>query len=1251
VRKAGAILTLAVVAAILWALWPGAASIPARADDQPGAAAAASDPVPADPALNPGGMPWERPLPDRPPIPRKLVIPADISKQTDEQAQAKSKGCLSSGCHAGIEDMHPQGLPIGCVDCHGGNAAATTKEAAHVHPLYARDWPQSGAMPVRSYAMLNDESPAFVRFVNPGDLRAARMSCGSLGCHVDEVEKVRKSMMATGALLWEAALYNNGVYPEKTGRFGEAYTEDGRPARVLTLPPPTLEDTIKHGILPFLDPLPRFEISQPGNVLRVFERGEDRLSNRGLGTKVRTDPVFLSLNKTRLFDPMLWFLGTNDHPGDYRSSGCTGCHVIYANDRDPVHSGQWAKYGNEGMSASADKSIPHDESGFPVRHQFTNSIPSSQCVVCHVHPGTNVLNSYYGTIWWDNETDGKYFYPPHDKHPSADQLSEAQMANPEGSSWRGLWSDPKFLQASSELNPKLKHVQIADFHGHGWIFRYVYKRDRHGNLLDARGKVVPDDADDKWTRAVKLQDIHLDKGMQCADCHFERDSHGNGMLYGEVRNAISIRCEDCHGTFNKRATFKATGNAGVVDGKQISLKTDSDSKKTDFGSRFLVSSSAIRQQSSMGRVKWAVTQLIDVDNPHSSKYKKAYDLAAYAHTVQKDGQSWGKLGVSESQLAHPNSDMACQTCHSSWVPSCFGCHLPMKANMRKPILRYDGDMTRNWTSYNFQTLRDDVFMMARDGSVTGNRISPARSSCAVLVSSYNADRDVIYTQQQPVSAPGFSAEAFSTTVPHTVRTTETKHCTDCHISNNNDNNAIMAQLLMLGTGFTNFIGRFAWVGEGDKGVDAVVVTERDEPQAVYGSTLHKLAYPDEYARFQARGQTLKESYHHEAEDCRSIWMRGEYLYTADGADGFNVYDIANIDNKDFSERFNTAPVSPLGQRTYVHTKYATAVALPSTLLIDPTRIAHPENQEQKVPSFYAYAFVTDKYEGLITVNVITLGNGNPEDNFFKRGATFNPNGILDGAVNIAIAGKYAYIACDRGIVVVDISDPLNPQLVSEIDAPHVIKPRAIAIQFRYAFVADSEGLKVIDITFPDHPKAVDGAALPIADARNLYVARTYAYISGGAQGLMIVDIERPEHPRLDQIYNAGGTINDLNDTKLGMTNESLFAYLADGRNGMRIVQLTSEDTPGEFGFSPRPTPMLIATYKTHGPALALSRGLDRDRAVDESGNQLSVFGRIGARPFTLPEMQKLYLRNGEVYTVTDTPPPLENHHPTERASR
>ena len=73
-------------------------------------------------------------------------------------------------------------------------------------------------------------------------------------------------------------------------------------------------------------------------------------------------------------------------------------------------------------------------------------------------------------------------------------------------------------------------------------------------------------------------------------------------------------------------------------------------------------------------------------------------------------------------------------------------------------------------------------------------------------------------------------------------------------------------------------------------------------------------------------------------------------------------------------------------------------------------------------------------------------------------------------------------------------------------------------------------------------------------------------------------------------------------------------------------------------FSPRPTPQLVATYKTHGPAVALSRGLDRDRAVDETGHQLGVFGRKGARPLNLTEQQRLYLRDGKAFAVENTPP-------------
>src|ERR1700739_2680924 len=102
---------------------------------------------------------------------------------------------------------------------------------------------------------------------------------------------------------------------------------------------------------------------------------------------------------------------------------------------------------------------------------------------------------------------------------------------------------------------------------------------------------------------------------------------------------------------------------------------------------------------------------------------------------------------------------------------------------------------------------------------------------------------------------------------------------------------------------------------------------------------------------------------------------------------------------------------------------------------------------------------------------------------------------------------------------------------------------------------------------------------------------------------------------------------------------SAFAFVADGKNDLRVLTIVSPiEDPAHFsGFSPRPKPKLIATAPTKGPALAISKGIDRDRAVDESGNQLAAFGRRGARPLNREESQRLYLRNGQLYTTTNEP--------------
>jgi hypothetical protein len=698
---------------------------------------------------------------------------------------------------------------------------------------------------------------------------------------------------------------------------------------------------------------------------------------------------------------------------------------------------------------------------------------------------------------------------------------------------------------------------------------------------------------------------------------------------------------DCHGTIQQRASLITSGPAAPKSGTNLAaLRTPWKER------RFYWKEDRLYQRSMLDKDKaWEVVQVLDTITPGSEHYSEKSRLAK---TVQKDGQSWG-VAVEGSKLAHENSRMTCYACHSSWAPTCYGCHLSMTANQHTPMLHNEGLTTRNWTSYNFQVLRDDIYTLGIDGTVTGHRVAPVRSACAVLVSSQNNDRDWLYYQQQTISAEGFSGQAFSTFVPHTVRAKETKGCTDCHVSRANDNNAWMAQLLLQGTNFMNFMGRYVFVADGKSGFDAVAVTEHDEPPVVLGSDFQKIAFPEDFQAHVERGGALKEAYGHAGNEVLDLQARGEYLYAATGRGGLRIFDIANIDNKDISERLVTAPVSRFGQRFYVPTKYATAVATPTTLGVDPLRTHRKENEEQAIHLMYGFLYVADKYEGIVIVGdpnlksrspgVGTLLDGNPANNFLKRALAFNPDGKLNGARRITIAGTYAYVLCDLGLVVVDLDNPLRPRITAEIGSPLLTNPRGIAVQFRYAFVVDREGLKVLDVTRLDQPRVVRGVTVSLDDARNIYVARTYAYVAAGKQGVAIVDVERPENPKLDQVFNAGGQMNDVYDVKLGMVSSSLFAYIADGKNGLRVVQLFSPvDNPAFSGFSPKPTPKLIASYRTRGPALAISKGIDRDRAVDESGNQLAVFGRRGARPFNRQEMERMFLRDRDLYTVTDDPP-------------
>ena len=80
-------------------------------------------------------------------------------------------------------------------------------------------------------------------------------------------------------------------------------------------------------------------------------------------------------------------------PGDYRSTGCSACHMIYTNDgislsHDRAIQALQKKYKKQNRLERkfASKSLSNRR-GYPLLHKFTTAIPSVQCEHCHNNNG------------------------------------------------------------------------------------------------------------------------------------------------------------------------------------------------------------------------------------------------------------------------------------------------------------------------------------------------------------------------------------------------------------------------------------------------------------------------------------------------------------------------------------------------------------------------------------------------------------------------------------------------------------------------------------------------------------------------------------------------------------------------------------------------------------------------------------------------------------------------------------------------
>ena len=155
-------------------------------------------------------------------------------------------------------------------------------------------------------------------------------------------------------------------------------------------------------------------------------------------------------------------------------------------------------------------------------------------------------------------------------------------------------------------------------------------------------KILPDD------RVVEFvqDDVHHQKGMNCIDCHGSYETMGDGQHPLHEEDAVKVQCIDCH-PGNIPETFML-GNLPDRESQMIAglrkYRPDTRVVLTADGNRPLVNT------------------LVDSLNRIFLTNKLTGEIQESKHISPACYKGKG------------HQRLACESCHTAWVPQCIGCH-------------------------------------------------------------------------------------------------------------------------------------------------------------------------------------------------------------------------------------------------------------------------------------------------------------------------------------------------------------------------------------------------------------------------------------------------------------------------------------------------------------------------------------------------------------------------------------------------
>ncbi len=633
----------------------------------------------------------QNPGPDMGNMPMPGTMPATMppNNQPAESCMGCHNGArLNDYAGPGLSNPHPfvgaENVP--CTGCHGGNGQGAGKLGSHVPPppqigdrLYQQNNP-SAFFNRRTLAGIDKFQPQefqtpdrpgetftameWLQFVNPGDLRVVTQAkgCGQQGCHFNK----HAQWFPRGVIASEPGFFSNSRFmtgsdnliPEHRGLDGDGAADTAFRAIVnpnynnLTRAVGEIGRLLEQPELaqwngPMRDNPIYDSPTLPNHIVNAAQDPQrpNRIRNDSPLRHLVDEQVSITCG-----DCHAGSAGQNDRYADFRSSGCTACHMEYSFD---------------GRSRSTDPNVPRNEPANPdavaagershiQTHQIRNiakvlpnggflrGISDHACVGCHQGSNRTVLQ-YWGIRLDQNaDLENNFQYP----------------ANPV--TFQNTAADQRIFDPA---------VQNNTFNGRN-ATQYIVTEDYDG---DARDDTPAD--------------VHYEVGMGCIDCHGSRDLHNgtegdatSGRINSHMDQQVKIRCESCHGGIEAYATTK---DCTTYDGRAATCVTDAAGNalrhvtRDPQGEVWLVSR--------LDGQRHYVPQTLDTVQQNNKQHPITGNIiyspkASYA-MGRADGDPSNGIGpvqnnpvLTANGFAHTDT-MDCVSCHSAWTNSCFGCHL------------------------------------------------------------------------------------------------------------------------------------------------------------------------------------------------------------------------------------------------------------------------------------------------------------------------------------------------------------------------------------------------------------------------------------------------------------------------------------------------------------------------------------------------------------------------------------------------